>query len=248
MLGTASKNLLGPNYNYAQQIKSPLDLGMAGTGSLDQLADDVSYLLEYIQVLVSGPSDALKIPSRPLGNKFFLKTVGKCEDTSTGELEDRYIYINNVPTGNIPFLSAISGTDLSEFRGLAPGVLTNLNVLNPITLIESMFAGGTPSCHEVTWPTIDNSGVETYETQYIVDADVKNMDPCDVSTTYCKPSWGYDSDNILGSPRCCAMGFQNRLSPADANPGKDEFSEIYFMILGLLALFILLKLMHKTRK
>ena len=156
------------------------------------------------------------MPTRPLGNKFFLKTVGKCENTSTGELQDRYIYVNNVPTGNIPFLSAVAGTDLSEFRGLAPGILTNLNVLNPITLIESMFAGGSPSCHEVTWPTIDNNGVETYETNYVIDDDVKNMDPCDVSNGYCKPSWGYDPNNIFGSGQCCSMGFQNRLEPATA--------------------------------
>ena len=247
-IGKAGHDLFGPNYNYAQQIKTPLDMSMGEIGNLSQLSGDVGALIEYVQVLVSGPSDALKKPDKPLGNKFFLGTMGTCKDRITGESEKRYIYINNVPTGNIPLLSAISGTDLSEFRGLAPGILTNINVLNPIELVEAMFIGADPECAKVTWPTINNSGNVTPETRHILVDEIKNMDPCDVSSGYCKPSWGYDANNAFNTePQCCTMGFQNKNQPATFNTENDVFIEVYFMVLALLGLFILLKLMHKTR-
>jgi len=258
-LGTVGTDLLGPSYNYAQKIKTPTQIGLSGVGGLDQLSTDVSALIEYVEVLVSGPSNALKNPLQPLGNKFFLKTMGKCKDRVSGSSEDRYIYVNNIPTGNIPFLSAVAGTDLSEFRGLAPGILTNLNALNPIALVQSMFVGPDPECAEVTWPIVGNDGTST-DTHHILVDDIQMMDPCDVSETYTKPDWGYDAKNVFDTnPQSCTMGFQNRKLPGkfvsnesnelnESNESKsDMFNEVYFTILGLLGLFILLKLMHKTR-
>ena len=54
-LQNLSQDFLGPSYNYATQIKSPLEGGMSSEGSLLQLADDVGGLIGYIEVLVSGP-------------------------------------------------------------------------------------------------------------------------------------------------------------------------------------------------
>ena len=82
-------------------------------------------------MLVSGGGKA-SATGQPLGNKFFLKTGGKCTDKSTGQDVDRYIYINNVPVGNIPFISSGAGVNFSEFKGLIPGTISNLNAFNPI--------------------------------------------------------------------------------------------------------------------
>ena len=37
----------------------------------------------------------------PMGNKFFLKTGAKCKDTQSGKKVDRFMYVNNVPDGQI---------------------------------------------------------------------------------------------------------------------------------------------------
>ena len=82
-LDNITKDYLGPNYNYASQIKSPSQLGMSSEGSLGALENDVAGLIEYIEVLVDGKSNAQVDPKSPLGNQYFLKTIAQCNDTST---------------------------------------------------------------------------------------------------------------------------------------------------------------------
>ena len=106
------ERLLGPTYSYSNNIKSPKQLKMSGKGTIQHMTKDVDGLIEYVSLLVTGKSKASKT-GKPLGNKFFLKTGAKClandsctdpNDTSTCQSVDRYIYINNVPDGNIPFI------------------------------------------------------------------------------------------------------------------------------------------------
>ena len=99
------EELLGPDYPYYKYIKNPSELGMSGDGSLKQLGKDIDGLVNYVELLVSGKGNA-SATGQPLGDKFFLKTGGKCTDKSTGQEVDRYIYIDNVPAGNIPFISS----------------------------------------------------------------------------------------------------------------------------------------------
>jgi hypothetical protein len=140
-----------------------------------------------VEVLVTG--NAGSTTGGPLGDKFFLKTGGQCKDVASGNKVDRYIYIDNVPNGNIPFISSgLGGTDFTEFEGLIPGLLGDLGKLNPLNLFKSFMMGDNPDCMSVTLQTIvpvadadlndtgkDNIGTET---QYVAVADVKNMDPC----------------------------------------------------------------------
>ena len=123
------EKLLGPTYPYYSNIKTPSELGLSDKGTLSQAAKDVAGLISYTEVLVTGSSNANK-SGGPLGNKFFLNTGGKCKDKTTGNSVDRYIYINNVPTGNIPFVSDMGIGNFKDMRGLIPGSMTNLNALN----------------------------------------------------------------------------------------------------------------------
>ena len=181
------QNLLGPDYLYWKRILKPSDMGMSADGNFGALTNDVSGLINYIEVLVSG--NAGSTTGGPLGDKFFLKTGGQCTDVASGKKVDRYIYIDNVPNGNIPFISSgLGGTDFTEFEGLIPGLLGDLGKLNPLNLFKSFMMGDNPDCMSVTLQTIvpvadadlndtgkDNIGNET---QYVAVADVKNMDPC----------------------------------------------------------------------
>jgi hypothetical protein len=181
------QNLLGPDYLYWKRILKPSDMGMSADGNFGALTNDVNGLINYVEVLVSG--NAGSTTGGPLGDKFFLKTGGQCTDVASGKKVDRYIYIDNVPNGNIPFISSgLGGTDFTEFEGLIPGLLGDLGKLNPLNLFKSFMMGDNPDCMSVTLQTIvpvadadlndtgkDNVGNET---QYVAVADVKNMDPC----------------------------------------------------------------------
>ena len=181
------QNLLGPDYLYWKRILKPSDIGMSSDGNFGALTNNVNGLIDYVEVLVSG--NAGSTTGGPLGDKFFLKTGGQCTDVASGKKVDRYIYIDNVPNGNIPFISSgLGGTDFTEFEGLIPGLLGDLGKLNPLNLFKSFMMGDNPDCMSVTLQTIvpvadaglndtgkDNVGTET---QYVAVADVKNMDPC----------------------------------------------------------------------
>ena len=123
------EKLLGPSYPYYKNIKDPSEIGMSDKGSLKALGKDIDGLINYVEVLVTGKSKA-SATGGPLGNKFFLQTGAKCVDTKTDEQVTRYIYVNNIPQGNIPFISDGLGVNFSEFKGLIPGAMSNLNVLN----------------------------------------------------------------------------------------------------------------------
>ena len=71
------------------------------------------------------------------------------------------MFINNIPVGNIPFLSSVAdGQDFTALRGLIPGIASNLEVLNPIAFAEGLIQGGAPDCMHVVLPTIDDNGNE----------------------------------------------------------------------------------------
>ena len=77
-------SLVGPTYDYWKSIKQPSEMGMSPGFSLGTLATNVDGLLSYVEVLISGTGQA-SVTGKPLGNKFFLKTTGKCSETSVAK-------------------------------------------------------------------------------------------------------------------------------------------------------------------
>jgi len=178
-LSNAEKSMLGPTYNYAKQIKGPseLDPPLSGKGTMDALAGDVAGIINYTQVLVSGDSKAQRNGgNRPLGNRFYLKTGGQCTD-SGGQLHDRYIFTNNVPTGSIPFISSASGANLPAFRGLVPGTIENLGHINPLALFGAFMQGTNPKCRKLDLKA-DYAVDGKTSGLYVADADIANLDGC----------------------------------------------------------------------
>lgn len=238
---SVEERLLGPTYPYYKNIKTPKEIGMSDKGTIQQMGKNIDGLISYVELLVSGKSKASST-GKPLGNKFFLKTGAKCaaidscsnqKDASTCQQVDRYIYVNNVPQGNIPFISGAMDVNFSEFKGLIPGSMSNLNVLNPFAIMRSFLSGSTPPCQPLTMETISVNNARTSETHYVTLADIGNMDPC---------------------------SFQNRKNPVNGEQCRETFknideifmpddplAQIYFASLGALGLFILYRLMEKSR-
>ena len=227
-------SFLGPSYDYWKNIKQPSQMGMSPAGTLDALATNVDGLLSYVQVLVTGGGNASKT-GKPLGNKFFLKTNGKCremsietwkkqqeednkwnndyeqvdkdlknksisEDEATkkknelsaikdkrdkerekahNKIVDRWIYVNNIPDGTIPFISSgADGSSFTDLRGLIPGAMGNLAALNPAPLFKAFVTGSTPDCAEISLETVDQSNTKRAEKRHLALMDVEVTNPC----------------------------------------------------------------------
>jgi hypothetical protein len=242
-------SLLGPSYDYWKSIKQPDEMGMSPGFSLDALATNVDGLLSYVEVLISGTGNA-SVTGKPLGNKFFLKTTGKCSETTTEKWKkeqdedaawekayqevdnklgakeitedqatklknalneqkakrdeergqakqqvDRWIYVNNIPDGSIPFISSgADGRGFQSLRGLIPGALGNLGALNPVQLFNGFTAGTYPDCAKITLETVDNNNAKSSETRHIAMVDMVQLNPCSFPGRY-NPASGKSCQN-----------------------------------------------------
>ena len=182
---------------------SPRSLGMGSQGSMPQLARNISGLINYVEVLVTGQGKG-STTGRPLGNKFFLKTAGTCKDVSSKKVVPRYVYISNIPSGNIPIVSSALGTNFSSFKGLVPGSMSNLNALNPMGFIAAFGAGAQPPCRALSMETVDNNDNRGRATHFVADSDINQLDPC---------LWGNGRNPVSGK-RCrdfCYASYGTRI-------------------------------------
>jgi hypothetical protein len=235
------EKLLGPSYPYYKNIKMPSDIGMSDKGTIKALGKDIDGLIQYVEVLVTGKSKASKTGG-PLGNKFFLQTGAKCVDTKTNEQVTRYIYVNNIPQGNIPFISSGLGTNFTDFKGLIPGAMSNLNVLNPFNILQSFLSGGTPPCQEITMQTVDVNNNKSSETHYVTLVDIGNTDPCSFP----------DKKNPQTGAKCKGAKIEkfelyNSNESSEFPFPNDIFDQLYFAGLGGVGIYILYRLMEKSK-
>jgi hypothetical protein len=240
------ERLLGPTYPYYKNIKTPSQIGMSDKGSIQQMGKNIEGLIEYVNLLVTGDSKA-SATGGPLGNRFFLKTGAKCaaidscsntNDISSCQKVDRYIYVDNVPSGNIPFISSGLGVNFSEFKGLIPGAMSNLNVLNPFAILKGFLSGSNPPCQSITMTTITADNVRSSESHYVTLSDIGNMDPC-VFPDRKNPVTGQG----------CREEFQNidNYDNYEVVMPDDPLVQLYFASLGVIGLFILYRFMEKSR-
>ena len=153
------QDYLGPDYGYYKKISSPGELGMSGKGSMGALSSDIAGIVDYVKVLVSGSGRASKT-GKPLGDRYFIQTGGQCKDYKTNKLVTRSMYIDNVPSSDIPFISDVTGVEFPEFRGIIPGIMDDLDAINPLKMFRAFTEGSEPACAEVTLPTIDQNDVQ----------------------------------------------------------------------------------------
>jgi hypothetical protein len=266
-------SLVGESYDYWKSIKQPSEMGMSPGFSLDALATNVDGLLSYVEVLISGTGNA-SVTGKPLGNKFFLKTTGKCTETSIQkwkkereedeawdkayeEVEnrlgskkitedeatklknalneqkkqrdesrekekkvvDRWIYVNNIPDGSIPFIaSGADGRTFNDLRGLIPGALGNLGALSPVQLFNGFTAGTYPPCSEITLQTVNNDNVKSSETHHVALVEMVEMNPC---------MFPGRVNPASGKPCRNSEGFDGMSATADSSPIKEKTPDIY---------------------
>jgi hypothetical protein len=162
-------DILGPDYPYYKFVRNPKQLDMSADGNLTALKNDIAGIISYVELLVGGRGRANGSRSgQPLGNQFFLKTGGKCRNYKDKKLVQRSMYVNNVPNGDIDFLKDLTGYGGGgKMAGLVPGIMNNMNSINPIKMFSAFTQGNNPLCAEVTLPTIDENSNVRKKTAFV---------------------------------------------------------------------------------
>lgn len=160
-----------PAYHYPYFIETPSEANLKVIGSdfgnLHTIGGNMAAIIEYIELLTIGNSGVSKADDigcsmytsngycitgtkqggAPLGNAYFYDTSFQCTD-SNGIKQPVSMYVNNIPTGKIPFMPGGS-----ILKGLIPGLLENVFNMHPGDIISAFDVTSDTSCVEVLLPT-----------------------------------------------------------------------------------------------
>lgn len=135
-LQNSTSDILGPSYSYADNVPGPSSLGVGSDGTMSQLGRNASAVGTYVKTLITGDP--------PLGNQFFVNTGGTCT-APDGSVQPRSNYINNMSSGAEDLPAGIKELG-SDFNGLIPGVVGDIEGLNPLHLFTALTEDASPQC------------------------------------------------------------------------------------------------------
>jgi hypothetical protein len=258
-LGALEEKILGPSYDYAGHIKSPSELDMRSDGNFGALADDVGGLLAYVDVLVGGQGDLACGTKNldgsdycsPLGNQFFLDTPVKCKDIATKQKVTRSIYINNIPDGSVPLVTEVTGVSFDDFKGIMPGIMSNIAQIKPMQILNAFVSGPSAACQKITMPTMDSNNNPGVDHRYVTNIDISNMP----GSWFAKGVPPKNSYNLKEPEGFCNHGDVQGVTNSSLPSTKVDYSKMpndivirfYYSTLGLLGLYILLRLMLRKK-
>ena len=130
-----------------------------------------------------------------------------------------------------------------------PGVLSNLAQINPLQILTAFTTGSSPTCQLVTMETVDVNHFKKYEPAYLTNEDISIM-PRD---WFPNVAGLRQSDYDLDEDEFCTMHDQKKTVTAKVEKDYSKMPDnilikIYFSMLGLLGIYILLKMMTKKKK
>lgn len=237
-IDSLEQEFLGPDYKYYEQIRNPHQMGMSTSGTMGTMIDDTAGLINYVEVLVAGTGAASKT-GKPLGDKFFLTTGGQCVEPG-GKTVKRSLYVNNVPDGQLPGLSALAGgMSFTMFEGLLPGVIEDIGHLNPLPLFGAFMQGANPKCTQITMPTIDVNNTHGTGSGYIANSEIKTMNPAWFTAGMGKPS----VEGFLNANDVYLAGQKYKSKPTHIKRG--QIPNLYRIGFGVFLVYLLYHLMQK---
>lgn len=216
------------SYPYSNYIKTPSEMGASPKGTLEALKKDIDTLGGYVDVLTTGTSRAQKV-SGPLGNKYFLTTNTDCKDAQ-GVAHPRYVFINNIPDKTL----------FGDYRGLVPGIVQDVLYINP----SKLFSVFTQSnlCRRVTMQTRNISNQVKTESKYVLDDDLLTY-PAEWFMGSVHPITGLAPGSSTSGNNNNKKKKNKRRENFTIEPDLPEM--VYFISLGLLTLYIVVKLLKK---
>jgi len=228
-------NFLGEDFDYVGAFYNPRDCEPGGPcmgESGDKIMGNLSGTLKYGNALLfhSDSIDKDRVQKNPgvLGNKYFIDSGVDCE-TPDGDTVSRHIYVDNRPTGNVPFISELVGGGGLP-KGLIPGMLSNTERLNPVKLFSALIpeVGDAAKCKEQTVTEIrqrDNGSTYSEEVKvYMTDKDFAEVEP-----------FSSIHDDIIDE-----KDVNNYSKMPD-----DKLVQLYLSTLTIAGMYIVLKLINK---
>ena len=133
-----SNDILGPAYSYADNIQGPGSKGVGTDGSFGQIFTNLGAATDYVKYMITGP---------PLGNAYYVNTGGTCV-APDGSTQSRYNFINNLSTGSNLVPQGLNEMSFitSDLNGLIPGIVGDIEGLDPLYLFNALTADGNPPC------------------------------------------------------------------------------------------------------
>jgi hypothetical protein len=215
------------SYPYQNYIKTPDQMGSSTKGDSTTITNNLLALEDYINVLISGDSDAQTLEKRHvLGNSYFYNTGGTCT-APDGTTQNRYIFINNRPDGKIPLIPSST-----KLKGLVPGILEDLSYMDPTELL-SAFDSNT-DCQQITMDIYDINNVKSTQSYYV------NND--DISTYY--ECWFSNGTNPVTGKTCTETMSTRRKYSIISN---DIWLQTYMYGLTALSCYLLYALIYKKK-
>ena len=235
---------------------------MSSGASMNNIGDNIAGILSYMRMLVNGGGGASKVDG-PMGPKFFLQTTGiNCKDIDDKKMKPRSLYLNYVPTGTLPasfVMPSLPGVRTS-YRGLLPGIITNAGSLNPTQMMNKIMTDTGNSCKLLEMETIDANNLRRKGSGYVSLNDIRQMDPAWFSDTYPRPNIPTVDEEAAAAAaegfRTCSSNYYNNnnndynnnnvfrsVSNMNFNNVNNKPPPIYFNLLGLIGIYIVMKLM-----
>jgi len=172
---------MGPSYSYTDNIPGPSSLGIGSDGTFSQLGTNLGGIGTYVSTLIDGDP--------PLGNQFFVNTGGTCI-APDGSSQSRYNYINNKPDASSLLPASMSEIG-SGMNGLVPGVIGDIEGLNPMYMMNAMMADSSPKC-------------ECYKCDVTTGASARFL------TTTLSPDYSTDTCTQVDASQCTTESFENQ--------------------------------------
>ena len=215
---------IGHDYNYCiapveELINTNQPCNQWGTNCI---AQNVGGLFKYTASLVYNPSMALSREcDKKLGNKYLQKTGTKCKDKNSGQLRDRYVYINNMDTVNV--ITGRSSNNGSS-GGIIPAAISSTTRLNPIGILSAISEDATPICESIKVKChVLNDKQQLYKGKspevYIASDEIEDI---------------IRSNNKVES-----------FSNLNTNKKNNKGDEFYYILLSSILLYLIYKLIHK---
>jgi len=160
-VGQGGFGVLGPDYDYADELAVPGAIGVRRGGSFGAIMDSVKGMNYYMDTIGFGQSSNFMTKGMPFqhyGINYFIKTGQKCSNGA-----DAWDYIELIPKGDAFGKNVQKGLKSigysTEFRGFAPGLLEDVKKgVNPLPLMKAMFGAGYAECKKVTKVVGDERG------------------------------------------------------------------------------------------
>lgn len=157
-----SMDFSGPNYDFADELPLPSEVGVYRGNSLSSVVDAGRGVAYYADMIGFGnPSSRftrnMNPRPSPMGINYFVRTATKCSNGA-----DMWIYVNGIPKGNAfgkRIQRAMRDAGVPGLQGLAPGMIEDVKAgLDPTGVANSIFGSGYVRCKQVTLPVGDNQG------------------------------------------------------------------------------------------